>query len=216
MLSVAGVMMALNKKIPQLLLTIYILLWSVAAVAPLYRKDWLLENILPAIVVPLFVFTYKRFQFSNTSYYLLLGFMSCHVLGAHYSYASVPYDQWSLYLFSCEVNDFFGWTRNHYDRLVHFAYGLLVVIPYKEWLASRISLGAKSGFILPLEFILASSALYELIEWGAAVVFGGDLGMQFLGAQGDVWDAHWDIFLAMSGAIMAQCGSGLYVRFRRA
>jgi putative membrane protein len=196
-------------RIPYLLLAAYILLWFVAAINPLHRDDWLLENVLPGVFLPLLIFSYKRFKFSDSAYLLIFFFMLCHALGAHYTYALVPYEPWAKDIFGVGVNEVFGFERNHYDRLIHFSYGLLLVLPFKEWLVQKINLGAGAKFWLPLEFIVASSALYELMEWAAALVFGGDLGMIFLGAQGDVWDAHWDMFLATLGALIALISQAL-------
>ncbi len=188
------------KNLPVTLLILYLLLWSIAAIDPLHRNDWFLENLLPAIFVPLFVFTYRKFRFSNTSYILIFLFMACHVLGSHYTYAEVPYDQWSQRWFGFSINELFGFERNHYDRLIHFTYGFFLAPPYREWLIAKLKTSSRASCLLTLEFIIASSALYELIEWAAAILFGGDLGMLFLGTQGDIWDAHWDIMLAGLGS----------------
>lgn len=181
---------------------VYLFLWSIAAIKPLHRNDWFLENVLPAIFVPLFIVTYRKFRFSNSSYVLIFLFMAWHVLGSHYTYAEVPYDRWSQEWLGFGINELFGFERNHFDRLIHFFYGVFFVLPYQEWLSRILKLSSMASGLLSIEFIIASSALYELIEWVAAVVFGGDLGMLFLGTQGDVWDAHWDIMLAGLGSFM--------------
>lgn len=194
--------MSTKPHLPVVLLCFYLFAWLVAAINPLHRADWLLENLLPAVFVPIFIFTYRKFQFSNTSYVLLFLFMLCHALGAHYTYAEVPYEQWSRDWLGFSINEFFGFERNHYDRLIHFTYGLFLVLPYREWLTWIMSASPRASWWLSLEFIIASSAVYELIEWAAAEVFGGDLGMAFLGIQGDIWDAHWDMMLAALGALI--------------
>ena len=96
-----------------------------------------------------------------------------------------------------------GWDRNHFDRLVHFSYGLLLAYPIKELYSRVANAEGFWGYFFPLELTMASSMIYELIEWGAAVVFGGELGMEFLGTQGDIWDAHKDMALASLGATIA-------------
>ena len=116
----------------------------------------------------------------------------------------MPYDAWTRALFGTSLNEALGWERNHYDRLVHLSYGLLLALPFQETIERR--LGPLQGFaraFVPWIFILATSAAYELIEWAAAVVFGGDLGQAYLGTQGDVWDSHKDTGLALFGATVA-------------
>ena len=95
------------------------------------------------------------------------------------------------------------WQRNHFDRLVHLSYGLLLAYPMREALLRVADVRGFWGYFLPLDLTMSTSMLYELVEWGAAEVFGGDLGMAFLGTQGDVWDAHRDMALASLGALIA-------------
>jgi putative membrane protein len=101
------------------------------------------------------------------------------------------------------LNGLFGWERNHYDRLVHFAYGFLLAYPIRQILTQVAGVQGLSGYYLPFAVTSSSSADYELIEWGAAMVFGGDLGMAYLGTQGDIWDAQKDMALAASGALLS-------------
>jgi putative membrane protein len=96
-----------------------------------------------------------------------------------------------------------GWHRNYYDRLVHFCYGLLLAYPVREVFVRVTGMGGFLSYFLPLDLTMSTSMLYELIEWGAAVMFGGDLGAAFLGTQGDVWDAQQDMALASLGALIA-------------
>jgi putative membrane protein len=136
---------------------------------------------------------------------VLFTFLCLHTDGAHYTYSEVPYDAaWSA-LTGSTLNEHFGWTRNHFDRVVHLAYGLLLAYPIRE-LFLRVA-GARGfwGYFLPLDLTMSTSMLYELIEWGAAAVLGGDLGAAYLGSQGDVWDAHKDMALASLGALLAMC-----------
>ncbi|MGH7179404.1 MAG: DUF2238 domain-containing protein, partial [Tepidisphaeraceae bacterium] len=123
-------------------------------------------------------------------------------IGAHYTYSLVPYNQWTKSVFGRELNDIFGFSRNHYDRLVHFSFGLLLAYPIRE-LFMRVA-GAKGfwSYYLPLDLTMSFSMLYELIEWGAAVVLGGELGVAYLGTQGDQWDAQKDMALATLGALI--------------
>ena len=180
-----------------------VLLWTALAIAPVDRSDWLLENVLLAAGVVVLVATRRVLPLSDTSYILLSAFLCLHAIGAHYTYSLVPYDAAFRALGAGSVDELFGATRNHYDRVVHLAYGLLLVLPFREMLMLHAGVRGFWSYFLPVDLALSTSALYELIEWGAAIVYGGDLGAAFLGTQGDEWDAHKDMALAALGAVIA-------------
>lgn len=194
----------------------YFLLWLALAIKPVDRPAWLLENMLVAGLFILLWFIRRQFRFSNASLLLILLFLALHTLGAHYTYSEVPYDRWWQALTGHTLNSVFGWERNHYDRLVHFSYGLLLAYPIREFFLRIVEVRGFWAYFLPLDFTLSTSALYELIEWAAAMVFGGDLGMQYLGTQGDIWDAHKDMGLAALGALLAMLATAaINARLRR-
>jgi putative membrane protein len=172
----------------------YALFWSVLAISPVDRKDWLLENLLALSTVVLLVATYRRFQFSHLAYVLITAFLTLHAVGAHYTYAEVPFGYW--------LQDSLGLSRNPFDRLVHFAYGFLLLYPLRE-LLMRLS-GAKGfwSYYLPVSGILAQSGLFEVIESVVAQTVNPELGVAYLGTQGDEWDAQKDMVAALSGAVM--------------
>jgi putative membrane protein len=153
-----------------------------------YRADWLLENLLVFVAVPAFVLTRRRMRFSNAAYACLAAFFALHAVGAHYTYSIVPYDAWFEQLTGRGLNETLGWSRNHYDRFVHFAYGALLLLPASELLDRVAPPRGWWRFFLPVLFIASHSVVYELIEFAAAIVFGGDLGQAYLGSQGDEWD----------------------------
>jgi putative membrane protein len=173
---------------------IYTAWWVIMAINPHDYADWLLENALVAGGVALLFFTRNTFPLSRVSYTCIFVFMMLHALGAHYTYALVPYDKWF---------PVFEGGRNHFDRLVHFSYGLLLAYPIREMFLRIGNMRGFWGYFLPLDLTMSTSMLYELIEWGAAEYFGGDLGAAYLGTQGDVWDAHKDMALASMGALIA-------------
>jgi len=181
----------------------YAVLWAVLAIRPAHRDDWLLENVLVLALFVLLALIRRWFRFSNTSLVLILLFLALHTVGSHYTYAEVPYDQWWRQLTGHTLNSVLGWERNNYDRVVHFSYGLLLAYPIREFFLRVVEVRGFWAYFLPLDFTLSTSALYELIEWGAAAVFGGELGMNYLGTQGDIWDAHKDMALAGLGALIA-------------
>jgi len=150
------------------------------------------------------VISWRWYVFSEVSYVLMAIFLVFHGIGAHYTYSLVPYDDWMENLTGSSLNSWFGWDRNHYDRLVHFLYGLLMTRPYREAFLhfARIRWVVWS-YLVPLSFILATSLLYELLEWAAVKVLGSDQGMDFLGSQGDIWDGQADSFGAMLGSLLS-------------
>lgn len=171
--------------------------------SPHNRADWLLENVLVLILVPLLIYTNRRFPLSQISLVMLFLFLCLHEVGAHFTYSKVPYDAGLQSLFGKDANALFGWERNHFDRAVHFLYGLLFVYPAREVFLRIADARGFWAYLGPVLVVMSSSLIYEFIEWGASVVFGGDLGMAYLGTQGDVWDSHKDSLFATSGALVA-------------
>lgn len=182
---------------------LYATWWLALAIDPSYREDWIVENVLVLVFVVVLGASYRRFSLSRLSYTLIFVFLCLHAVGSHYTYAEVPYDVWFQTLTGRSLNALMGWERNHFDRLVHFMYGLLLAYPIREVFLRIADVRGLWGYFLPLDFTIASSAIYELIEWGAALVFGGELGAAYLGTQGDVWDAQRDMALASLGALIA-------------
>ena len=185
------------------LAALFIAEWVVLAINPLYRDDWFLENILVFIIAPILALTYRRFPFSKLSYTLLFLFGCLHVIGAHFTYAEVPYDSWWESVTDHSLNELLGWQRNNFDRVVHFCYGLLVAYPIREVYLRIAGVRGFWSYVFPLTFTMSTSMAFELAEWAAATVVGGDLGIAYLGTQGDVWDAHRDMALASLGGFLA-------------
>jgi len=194
-----------NPRYPRVLLGLFALYWLAWAIQPLYWADWLLENFLLTLFITGLILTHRRFPLSNISYTLIFVFVCLHTIGAHYTYAQVPYDDWFRAVFGTGLNELLGLERNHYDRLVHFSFGFLLAYPIRE-VFLRVA-GARGfwGYYLPLDVTMSFSMLFELFEWAAAVVFGGELGQAYLGTQGDIWDAHKDMALASLGAVISMC-----------
>ena len=183
------------------LLAAFTAVWTWAAIEPRYPHDWLLENYLVFIFVPVVLLTARHFRLSRLSYTLITAFMALHVVGSHYTYAEVP--------FGYTLQHWFDAERNMYDRLVHFCFGLLLAYPVREVFLRLAKTRGIWGYWFPVELALAFSALYEIIEWGVAVRVAPSAGLAFLGAQGDVWDAQKDMLLAAVGATVAMCGVAL-------
>ncbi len=179
--------------------TIY---WCAMAIAPVSRSDWLLENVMTLAGVSLLVAFWRAGTLSPTSIILALSFLALHVTGAHYTYSLVPYDDWSRTLFGQSITDVTRSQRNQFDRLVHFSFGLLLAIPCHEWLVRSGQASVRAAWWVTLLLAMSASHIYELIEWGAAETFGGDLGAAYVGTQGDEWDAQKDMALATLGTFI--------------
>ncbi len=177
------------------LLALFAAFWLWAAVEPRYPHDWLLENYLVFLFVPLILLTGRYFKLSSLSYTLITVFMTLHVVGSHYTYAEVP--------FGYTLQHWFGAERNMYDRLVHFSFGLLLAYPLRETFLRVAKTRGVWGYWFPVELTLAFSAIYEIIEWAVASRVSPAAGLAFLGAQGDLWDAQKDMLLAGLGALAA-------------
>jgi putative membrane protein len=194
-----------HEKYALALLFIFLVVWTMLAIGPYDRKDWALENALAIIATIALVLTARRFPMSRISYSLIFIFMCLHQVGAHYTYAEVPYERFIQSALGFSLNDLFGWQRNNFDRIVHFLYGLLLAYPIREIFHRVARVKGFWGYFLPLDVTMSSSMLFELIEWGAAAAVGGDLGQAYLGTQGDIWDAHKDMALASTGALISMC-----------
>ena len=201
------------RRYCQVTLGLYGLLWLALAVAPSDRAAWALENALVVAFVPMLVASMRWLPLSRLTWTLILLFLSLHTVGAHYTYADVPYDAWSEALLGVRLNDLLGLERNHFDRLVHFSYGLLLAYPMRELFLRVADARGFWGYFLPLDLTLSTSAIFELLEWAVAELFGGDLGIAYLGSQGDMWDAQKDMALAGLGAAIAMTAT-LLVNWR--
>ena len=183
--------------------------WIALAINPQYRADWALENVAVIIFVVALAASHRRFLLSRLSYTLIFVFLFVHEVGAHYTYAEVPYDTWAKAVTGRSLNEAMGWQRNHFDRFAHFLYGLMMAYPLREFFLRVAAARGFWGYFLPLDVTISTSAIFELFEWGAAEIFGGELGAAYLGTQGDVWDAHRDMALASAGALISMLVTAL-------
>jgi len=194
----------LSNRPLQLMVVWLLVLWMVTAIDPLYSRDWFLENLLVFLYSAILLFTYRWFQFSTLSYGLFTVFLSMHLAGAHYTYAETPFGFW--------MQDWFGFERNHYDRLVHFSFGLLIAYPFRELLLRRSGIKRSWSYLMSVIVVLSFSAFYEVLEGIVAMIVDPELGSAYLGTQGDEWDAQKDSFMAFAGSVVAMAICFLSVR----
>lgn len=166
-----------------------------------YPQQMLLQHIPTVAALAAWPAIQNRLAFSDGAACGLALFLLLHMLGARYIYSYVPYDDWARLLTGRTLTDVFSFQRNHYDRLVHFAFGLLFTRPAFEIFTRRFGLSRTLARYVSTEFILAASALYELFEWSLTLVLGGQDVEAYNGQQGDLWDAHKDMALALLGSL---------------
>lgn len=197
-----------ENRFLQALCATYALVWAVTAIHPLYPGDWLLENLLVFLAVGGLAWNYRHFPLSDLSYLLIGLFLALHAVGAHYTYSNVPLGFW--------MKDQWGLARNPFDRIVHFAFGLLLAYPVREVFMRVAKTRGFWNYYLPLDVVLAASALYEIIESTTARLSAPELGDAFLGTQGDIWDAQKDMTAAAVGALLTMLVVALARRMSRA
>jgi len=181
------------KNYPYVLAILFAIIFMFLGISPVDREVWVVEVVPIVIIFFAFIFTFKSFRFSDYSYTLMFIWMVWHTVGGHYTFANVPFEY---------VTQLFDFERNHFDRVGHFAIGFYAfasaeLLIRKKWAPPILAT------VFSLFFIQSVAANYEIIEWIYAVLEGGDAGVEFLGSQGDVWDAQKDMLSDSLGAIFS-------------
>ena len=157
--------------------------------------DWALENTLVFCLVPVMIWAYRKLPLSDLSYLLILIYLAVHEFGAHYKYSDVPLGEWMKGLLHTH--------RNHYDRVAHFSFGLLLSYPFQEVFMRSARIKGMWRYYLPIEATLSFSAIYEMMEAGSASLLTPQRLEEFVGMQGDIWDSQEDMLMAGLGSIVA-------------
>jgi len=176
---------------------LFVAVWLNSLIGTTDIANWLIENTLTVMALLFLILTYKKYQFSDFSYFLICIFLCLHVYGSKYTYADNLFGYW--------LQDLFHTSRNQYDRLVHFCFGFLLYYPLQECFSKWLHFPKHITTFLPVLVIISTSALYEIIEWLVATVFFVDEGISYLGTQGDVWDSQKDMSMAFTGVILSFC-----------
>lgn len=179
------------QRFPMILAAVFVVFFTLLGIAPASRDVWLAEIIPVAAIFILLVVTYPFFKFSNVSYGLMAFWLFWHTIGGHYTFAEVPFDG---------ITELFGFERNHFDRVGHFSVGFYAY-PIAELFTRRKLAGPIVTTLFALFAIMSVAAAYEIIEWQYAVLEGGKAGIEFLGSQGDIWDAQKDMLADTLGAV---------------
>lgn len=190
-----------TQKFQQILLFVYFIFWIVFAISPVYRPQWWLENYLVFAFFLILIITYNKYQLSDLSYLLITIFLLLHVIGSHYGYSNVPV--------GFLIRDALDLKRNPYDRVVHFLFGILFAYPIYELLKRYTLQKGRWLYILPINFIISLSAIYEIIEAMVAWVLPPEQYNPFVGLQGDIWDGYKDMLLVSLGGVIGTTFSWL-------
>ena len=189
-----------------LLLAATALAMGISAWHPAMVFDWWLENLLVFLLLTFLAFTYSRFPLSTFAYVMIFLFLLVHEWGAHHKYADVPLGEW--------MKVWLHTTRNHYDRVSHFAFGFFLSVPFREAFVATTAHRGLWSYFVPVEFALAAGAVYEIIEMIVAEIVTPEQGEAFVGMQGDMWDAQKDIGLGGIGAALTM--TALYLKATKA
>lgn len=183
-----------------------VILLAITAYHPDKVFDWALENGCVAITLVCIFGAYRRMAFSDLSYLLMFVYLCIHEMGAHYKYSDVPIGEW--------LKPILHTTRNHYDRISHFSFGLLLAYPMREIAMRKLRVTGNWLYYLPVECVLAFSAVYEILEAFMANILTPERGEEFVGMQGDMWDSQEDMFVAFLGSVVGVLIIAAFVKRR--
>ena len=182
---------------------VFIAIFGVSLVRSPYPEYLLLQHIPTLIALVTIPMWDRRWPIGRGAFACLIGILVLHVIGARYTYSFVPYDTWSQTVSGYRLSEVFDLQRNHYDRLAHLFFGLLMIWPIREFLESYQSYSRRGALVTAVLVVMAASMMYEVVGWLAAIVLSPEGAEAYNGQQGDFWDAQKDMALALVGAILA-------------
>ena len=187
----------------KILVAIFILIWIVLAINPVHRGIWILENVLVVTIFPVVLWLDKRYSFNNWTFFSLTFFVVLHLFGANQTYNAMAYFDW--------FSHWFGASRNYYDQVVHFLFGLMVFASFFEIFYHQ-GYSRKLSYLIAILFIAAIGSMYEILEWLAMVFYCPDTEQACAVAitQGDVWDSQKDMAYAIAGAVISMIAHHLW------
>jgi putative membrane protein len=194
---------AVHRKYQLALLVVTCLLLAASFIGAPYLQDQPLHHVPTVGALVVLTWLAWKARMSDASLTAIVLFIWLHILGARYIYSFVPYDEWIRRWLGFSIDETCGFTRNHYDRLVHFFYGVLATVPQVEWLRKRWCFGNVTAHFFSFALVLAAGAVYEIFEWLLAVVMAPEWAERYNGQQGDFFDPQKDLFCAAAGALIA-------------
>lgn len=188
----------------QIMIGVFVVYFVWMAISPTDRLQWYANNLPLIALILLLAFTYKRYRFSNLSYFMMLIFFCLHVYAGHFTYEATPFDHW--------LKRTLHTKRSYYDRIVHFGFGSLIAYPIRELLNRLITYRRIWSYAMPVIIVVCFSGVLEIVEWLAAEVFGKGGEAEFIGMQGDIFDTQKDMVLGLIGAFAAMGAHFLFIR----
>ena len=170
-------------------------------IKPLYPAEQALHGSLTVVAMALMWRYSVRLQVSERDLFFMALFLSVHSIAARWLYSYIPYDAWGNSLFGFSINAQMGWTRNHFDRLVHFLFGVCFTPGLASYAMRRFGVTPKHAFYLAIGAIMVTSLWYEWFELAIAMILSGKDAEAYNGQQGDMWDAHKDMLMATLGSL---------------
>lgn len=187
------------KKLSLLLaVTVFFITW----INPRWPLEQGLHSSLTVVGLIWLVWHTKKYSMKNFDFFAICLFISIHCVAARWLYSNVPYDVWGKALFGFSIQDAFGFERNHFDRFIHFIYGICFMPAVSNFIRTKNNISVRAAASIGLMLIMSSSLIYEWAEWGIALLLSPEQAEAYNGQQGDVWDAHMDMLLATLGAIV--------------
>ncbi|WP_411832770.1 DUF2238 domain-containing protein [Pseudoxanthomonas mexicana] len=186
--------------------------WALAATLAVFALSWIappwpleqaLHSSLTVAGLAALVWLDRRWPLKTPHYAFVCLFVVVHCIGARWLYSNVPYDEWAQALAGWSPQQAFGWQRNHFDRFVHLLYGLCFAPPVRFHLERHARATPWQAFAIAVLLVMASSLVYEWMEWGIALAMSPEAAESYNGQQGDIWDAHADMLLATLGCVSA-------------
>jgi putative membrane protein len=178
-------------------------------IAPLYPAEQALHGSLTVVGLLLMWRYAARLQVSDRDLFFMALFLAVHSIAARWLYSYIPYDAWGRSLFGFSINAKMGWTRNHFDRLVHFMFGVCFTPAIASYALRRYLITPKRAFYIAISAIMIASLWYEWFELAIAMTLSGKDAEAYNGQQGDMWDAHKDMLMATLGSL---CWAFFYKR----
>jgi putative membrane protein len=169
---------------------------------PLWPAEQALHGSLTLVAFCLLWWIEQKYPFSKKDFFLIALFLSTHSIAARWLYSNTPYDAWCQSLFGFSVSRLFGWSRNNFDRLVHFMYGACVTPAFVSLFTVRYRQNPKNGFYFAIIAVMVTSLWYEWFEWLIAMTLPANAAEAYIGQQGDIWDSHKDMLLASLGSFV--------------
>ncbi|WP_425533040.1 DUF2238 domain-containing protein [Stenotrophomonas rhizophila] len=187
----------------KLALAAVLAVFAASWIQPLWPLEQTLHSSLTVVGLVALWWVDRRWGLGNGAFAAICGFIAIHCIAARWLYSNVPYDAWLQAALHWSPNATFGWQRNHFDRLIHFLYGVcftpaLLQLARHAWPALRIG----QAFTLAVMVVMCSSLAYEWLEWGIALLLSPEAAEAYNGQQGDMWDAHADMLLATLGSLL--------------